>query len=173
MMKYKLISLAVLFAILSSLVLPVAASTALAQTDNPLVGIPIVGDIAGGGTFEGTFDVTRFAIQNGQIVAVGNLSGTLTDAAGAVIGTIEDVVVALPVGFGSSTCEILELTLGPLDLNLLGLMVHLDQVHLEITAQQGGGLLGDLLCAIANLLDNDTPLRAVINLLNQILNLLG
>jgi hypothetical protein len=46
----------------------------------------------------------------------------------------------------SGTCDILHLTLGPLDLNLLGLMVHLDRVVLDITAQSGPGqLLGNLL----------------------------
>jgi hypothetical protein len=45
-------------------------------------------------------------------------------------------------------CSILDLTLGPLDLNLLGLMVHLDQVHLVITADSEGGILGQLLCGI-------------------------
>jgi hypothetical protein len=46
-------------------------------------------------------------------------------------------------------CTILDLRLGPLDLNLLGLMIHLDPVHLLITAQRGGGILGDLLCGLA------------------------
>ena len=46
-------------------------------------------------------------------------------------------------------CTILDLTLGPLDLNLLGLMIHLDPVHLLITAERGGGILGDLLCGLA------------------------
>jgi hypothetical protein len=45
-------------------------------------------------------------------------------------------------------CSILDLTLGPLDLNLLGLIVHLDQVHLVITADSEGGILGQLLCGI-------------------------
>ncbi len=31
-------------------------------------------------------------------------------------------------------CGVLDLVLGPLDLNLLGLNVHLDRVHLNITA---------------------------------------
>jgi len=43
--------------------------------------------------------------------------------------------------------------LGPLDLNVLGLTVHLNQVVLNITAVPGAGnLLGNLLCAAANLL---------------------
>lgn len=46
-------------------------------------------------------------------------------------------------------CNILDLTLGPLDLNLLGLMIHLDRVRLTITAVRGGGILGDLLCGLA------------------------
>ena len=46
-------------------------------------------------------------------------------------------------------CPILDLTLGPLDLNLLGLMVHLDTVHLVITADSEGGILGQLLCGLA------------------------
>ena len=48
----------------------------------------------------------------------------------------------------SGSCQILDLRLGPLDLNLLGLVVHLDMVHLNITAEPGpGNLLGNLLCA--------------------------
>ena len=46
-------------------------------------------------------------------------------------------------------CPVLDLTLGPLDLNLLGLMVHLDRVHLTITADSRGGILGQLLCGLA------------------------
>jgi hypothetical protein len=46
-------------------------------------------------------------------------------------------------------CPILDLVLGPLDLNLLGLLVHLDRVHLTITAERGGGVLGDLFCSLA------------------------
>jgi hypothetical protein len=46
-------------------------------------------------------------------------------------------------------CNVLDLTLGPLDLNLLGLMVHLDKVHLTIKADSNGGILGSLLCSLA------------------------
>jgi hypothetical protein len=48
----------------------------------------------------------------------------------------------------------LHLDLGPLDLNLLGLRVQLNEVVLDITALPGpGNLLGNLLCAVAGLLD--------------------
>ena len=73
----------------------------------------------------------------------------------------------------TGSCEILDLTLGPLDLDLLGLVVHLDQVHLNITAEQGpGNLLENLLCAVAGLLDNGGALTSITSLLNQILQAL-
>jgi hypothetical protein len=52
----------------------------------------------------------------------------------------------VPAGF----CEVLDLVLGPLDLNLLGLLVHLNQVHLALTADPVGGVLGSLFCALAH-----------------------
>lgn len=140
-------------------------------TTNPLTNIPVTGTSATGGTFTGALSITRFAVQNGQLVANGLLSGTLTDALGTIIGTVTNIPVTLPVA-ASGTCQILNLTLGPLDLNLLGLTVHLNQVVLNITAQQGpGNLLGNLLCAVANLLNNPGSgvLNGVANLLNQIL----
>jgi hypothetical protein len=57
-------------------------------------------------------------------------------------GSISTMETASPL----TICSILDLTLGPLDLNLLGLIVHLDQVHLTITADSEGGILGSLLC---------------------------
>jgi hypothetical protein len=48
------------------------------------------------------------------------------------------------------TCSILDLVLGPLHLDLLGLIVDLNQVHLTITGNPAGGLLGRLLCGLAN-----------------------
>src|SRR5687767_3182280 len=54
----------------------------------------------------------------------------------------------------AATCPILNLSLGPIDLDLLGLNVKTSQICLDITAVSGSGnLLGNLLCGIANLLD--------------------
>jgi hypothetical protein len=72
------------------------------------------------------------------------------------------------------SCQILRLSIGAIDLNLLGLVVHLNPVLLIITAVPGpGNLLGNLLCAIANLLNGSGPLAQLIALLNQLLGLLG
>jgi hypothetical protein len=65
--------------------------------------------------------------------------------------------------------------LGPLDLNLLGLKVHLDRVVLNIVAASGAGaLLGNLICAVAGLLDGTGLLNLLklVNQLNRILNAL-
>jgi hypothetical protein len=73
-----------------------------------------------------------------------------------------------------ASCEILRLSIGAIDLNLLGLTVHLNPVLLIITAVPGpGNLLGNLLCAIANLLNGPGPLAGIIALLNQLLALLS
>jgi hypothetical protein len=48
------------------------------------------------------------------------------------------------------TCPILNLVLGPLHLDLLGLVVDLNQVHLTVVAEPTGGVLGSLFCGLAN-----------------------
>ncbi len=63
--------------------------------------------------------------------------------------------------------------LGPLDLNLLGLRVQLNQVDLRITAVPGpGNLLGNLLCAIAGVLDPLAGPPSVVTLIADLLNAL-
>jgi len=73
-------------------------------------------------------------------------------------------------------CPILNLHLGPINLNLLGLKVDTSEICLKITAIPGqGNLLGNLLCSIAGLLDRGTPLSQILSgltqtQLNQLLN---
>ena len=47
-------------------------------------------------------------------------------------------------------CPVLSLVLGPLHLDLLGLVVDLNQVNLTITATPEGGALGDLFCSLSH-----------------------
>ena len=141
---------------------------------NQITNIPVRGTTAAGDVFRGRLDINRFRVLNGQLVAVGDLTGTVKNALGDVITTV-DRTVRLPVAIGAaSSCDILHLTLGPLDLNLLGLVVHLDRVKLDITAAPGpGNLLGNLLCAIAGLLDQGLNLNGVLrDLLNAVLGVL-
>jgi hypothetical protein len=96
----------------------------------------------------------RLAAQTKQLTWAVQHSGLATTGAGFVV-TVQPT--ASGSGGGSTPnaitpntiCQVLDLTLGPLDLNLLGLMVHLDTVHLTITADSEGGLLGSLLCSLA------------------------
>lgn len=68
-------------------------------------------------------------------------------------------------------CPILDLQLGPLDLDLLGLRVQLNQLDLNITAEPGpGNLLGNLLCAVVSLLDGVDLSGILGDLLQQLLD---
>ncbi len=131
-------------------------------------------DAQGGtGTFAGTFTPSQFADAGDHIDATGVLAGQLTDSTGAVQNVSQTQTFAVqdinPIG-----CQVLDLNLAPLDLDLLGLVVHLDRVHLNITAVPGAGnLLGNLICGIAGLLDGVGTLAQISQLLNQILALLG
>jgi hypothetical protein len=143
---------------------------------NQSASVLMSGTTAAGDAFTGVFRIANFAVQNGQIVAQGTLTGTLTNATSGATQSVTQAISAPLVG-ASASCQILSLTLGPLDLNLLGLQVHLNQVVLNITAQPGpGNLLGNLLCAVANLLNGggglSTLLTQLTNLLNQILGAL-
>jgi len=159
-------------AMLGTLLLVPATAHAAPPTASS-VSAPVTATVPGVLSFVGSFDVTRFAVQNGQLVAIGTLTGTVTNLVTGATSTISQALT-LPVIGASGTCDILHLTLGPLDLNLLGLTVHLNQVVLDITAQQGpGNLLGNLLCAVAGLLDAGGPLSSIAGLLNQILRALG
>jgi hypothetical protein len=133
------------------------------------LSVPVTQVLTGVGNFTGQFNINRFDSVNGQLVAVGTLVGQIRDTAGNLLGTVA-TAVSIPITSTSGTCTILHLTLGPLDLNLLGLQVHLNQVVLDITAQSGpGNLLGNLLCSVANLLNGGGPLSQLVNQLNQLL----
>jgi hypothetical protein len=132
----------------------------------------VTGESDNGATFEGQYHVRKFVERGGTLMAVGKLTGELTKKSGKTRDVSERVKmpVTLPGGTTSdasaarstssvkslspASCEVLNLVLGPLDLDLLGLVIHLDRVVLNITAEPGpGNLLGNLLCAVAGLLD--------------------
>ena len=155
----------------------------------------VTGHTSKGATFAGKYRVTKFVTRNGHLKAVGHLSGTLTKKSGATRAVSERV--RMPVNMSATraanttsrlpttsstastsavSCGVLHLVLGPLDLDLLGLVVHLDKVVLDITAVPGAGaLLGNLLCAVVGLLDGTGigGLSGILtNLLNAILGIL-
>ena len=206
-MKSRLTALLTLLAAISMLAIaaPMAAtanpkaSAAKPKAPAANVNVPVTGtvtDDAGTavGTFTGDYTINRVIRHGRKLLAVGTVTGVVTNTATGETKTVNRAV-KIPLratnrttaGAGKmhaitpqATCGILDLTLGPLDLDLLGLVVHLDTVHLNITAESGpGNLLGNLLCAVAGLLDPPTGgglgaiLNQIVALLNQILGALG
>jgi hypothetical protein len=110
------------------------------------------------------------------------LTAKVRRASGKLVGVTTRRDVTIPVkapGAHTSTavaqaqasCSVLHLVLGPLNLNLLGLRVHLNTVRLNISAIPGAGnLLGNLLCAVTHLLDNTSPSLLNILRLSNVLN---
>ena len=152
-------------------------------------GSRLVGSFGKHGTVIGHFRPSRSYVRNGVTVVQGDLRATLRRSNGQLVGhaTRHDLVLPITAraahmgrtatpAAAQASCNILHLVLGPLDLNLLGLTVHLNTVVLDITAISGpGNLLGNLLCAIAGLLDGglNAPLAQIVALLNAILALLS
>jgi hypothetical protein len=176
MMQSKVVSLFAAAFLALAAFLPQSASAASAT---PAFEIPL--NTAGAtGTFTGVLRITSFAVQNNALVASGTVTGTVTNATGVASSVVRTVTLPVITGAGKAAakavggCEILHLELGPLDLDLLGLVVHLDKVVLDLTAVPGAGnLLGNLLCSVTNLLNSGGALTQIANLLNQILGLLG
>jgi hypothetical protein len=143
----------------------------------------IVGQTANGRPVTGYFTPLSLSKKNGHLRARGLISGVVHKANGGTrtfsavrtmrVKTINGTVpgAARAAASSKATCDILNLVLAPLDLNLLGLQVHLDRVVLNIVAVSGAGqLLGNLLCAVANLLNGGGTLSQLLTNLNAILN---
>ncbi|MDZ5619296.1 hypothetical protein [Nocardioides bizhenqiangii] len=166
-----------------------AVSTQQSIAQRPVLGSEfgdarswVYGTYGRSGTVRGWFTPRRFENRAGKLVAIGRLHAVLRNGDGELRGE-ENRRIAIPVKriegdrVGArqlpSSCQILNLVLGPLDLNLLGLEVHLNRIVLNIVATPGpGNLLGNLLCAIAGLLDNVGVLRQIRQILNAILAIL-
>jgi Planctomycete extracellular len=102
--------------------------------------------------------ITGVSIQNGQLLALGQL-GSTTFSAPLSLTTSPSADPA---------CPILHLRLNAIHLNLLGLKVDTSNICLNITAMPGSGnLLGNLLCNVAHLLDTGTPLSNILGSLSS------
>jgi len=151
--------------------------------------VPVTGLIAGGGSFSGTLTINRFAVRHGKPVAIGAISGSIKTSSGSQ--TVVHASLELPVmisdatglrlqrdtsdldrptiRFIQATCGIVRVAIGGTDVDLLGLMTHLDPVTLQLNGDSGG-VLGNLVCQVLTLLNNVVGLVGV---LNAILGVLG
>ena len=133
------IRLAAVAATLSCGLLLGAASTAGAQApaQDLTKKIDVTGTAKNGKKFTGTYTINRFISRGGKVLAVGKLKGRLKNRRVSRTGVRIPVTGFADQGAAQSAqlvCRILTLTLGPLDLNLLGLRIQLNQVNLRITA---------------------------------------
>jgi hypothetical protein len=132
-----------------------------------------------GNVIDAVVSVTRLSLSDdGKLLASGTISGTangaqFTQSFTDVPADLAQASVGMMQG-GAGSCSILSLDLGPLFLDILGLVVDLEPVILDIFAQTGAGnLLGNLLCAITGLFDGVAVLAAIGNLLDQINAIIG
>jgi hypothetical protein len=171
------------------------AGPAAAVADDPVattpagsLTAPITGTTADEDAVTGTFTPLKFSKKNGKVFVRGVVDGVITDATSQTTRTFTVIrktrvlsingtpATARGARAAMAECEVLDLVLAPLRLDLLGLVVNLDRVDLNITAVSGpGNLLGNLLCSVVGLLDGGLQglLGRLVNLLNRILGQLG
>lgn len=142
------------------------ASQAVSRNQPAATSLPVTGTLAGS-TFTGAISNLTAFVQNGVLMVRGTITGTGLPAGGTTF--------TAPVqSIDPPSCDVLTLDLGPLHLDLLGLVVDLAPVHLDVTAVPGAGnLLGNLVCAITHLLDQNGGLSGIAALLNRLLTGLG
>jgi hypothetical protein len=142
------------------------------------------------GTFSGTLSIERFAVRGDGVVAIGMVAGRVFDRSGAPIGSAVIGQMELPVSVGAgpsaltaapvssaavqpqaTTCGVLHLDVGAVNLNLLGLQVATQPVTIDLSAVSGGtDVLGHLICTALSTLNNVVGL---VDVLNNLLGLVG
>jgi len=107
------------------------------------------------------------------------LTNGLTNLLNGALGQLTTPTTLTSAGSSVSaasagTTNILHLSVGPLNLNLLGLQVNLDNCHggpitVDIIAHSGSGnLLGNLLAGLSHLLDSGANIGALVHKLEKI-----
>jgi hypothetical protein len=121
-----------------------------------------------------TFDEIQGSLTADQVTTLSSgLSGMLNGALAAASSPTNAATGGASASTSGAT-PVLNLSLGPVDLNLLGLDVHLDDcangpVTVSITAQSGpGNLLGNLIGGLAHLLETHAASPALLHQLNRI-----
>jgi hypothetical protein len=137
----------------------VATPSRAATTGIPIQGVTCTGTT---GTVPCSLTLTGFKVIGNALNAVFSFTAN---------GQTTTTAVPLNLAGTNGSCTILDLTIGPINLDLLGLVVQTNQIHLQITAQQGpGNLLGNLLCGLANALNGGGSLTQISNILNRLLS---
>jgi hypothetical protein len=138
---------------------------------------PLPNNIDVGEILGSAIDFSDITITDVQLEGLELVDGVVTATGGFVTGTVAGLpftaditnfaLELIPDAESGEACSILDLELGPIDIDLLGLHVDTSPICLSVTAFQGEGLLGDLLCGIAG---GDLPLGDLTGGLEQLLN---
>jgi hypothetical protein len=148
-------------------VFPLTTSAAKPAGNAALTDIAVNGTDSAGNAYSGTLDITEITRSGSTLL----FDGTLTNSATGVVTTFENVAGTLQNGGSAAACDILFLDLGPISLDLLGLTIDLSRIVLDIDAVPGAGnLLGNLLCAVAGLLDGGLFGGGLAGLLDRLLD---
>ena len=148
--------------------------------------VPLAGTATNGKQLKATYTIERYVAKGDKLYSVGTVKGKLggrkvtkegvrlpAAIANATAGAARVSQVPLPPLPPGNACAILSLDLGPVNLNLLGLVVRTNQIQLRIDAVQGAGnLLGNLLCGITGILNPQTLTSTPLGQLAQVLNAL-
>ena len=156
------------------------AGPAAAQTSTtPLTKtVKMTGTAKNGKKFNGTYTIKRFTHRGSKLYAVGTLKGRLkgrrvTENNVRIPASLARPASAAQIPPTPNACQILNLTLQPIDLNLLGLRLRTSRIDLRLEGVPGAGnLLGNLLCGITGILDPQAATPATPSLLTQVLNAL-
>src|SRR5215208_5734954 len=110
-----------------------------------MVAVPLTGTLSDGGTFQCSVinpDVSYRAAVD-KLFINGNLAGTATQNDGTTERVRQEFRTQLSVSQQRRECEILDLDIGRIHLDLLGLVVNIAPIHINVTAVPGAGnLLG-------------------------------
>ena len=142
--------------------------------------LQLTGRLSGTGTVDGQarplsqpVAVTGWLVPEGTPLPTALPAEAAAGAVVPIVAPLAPAAQATPVPGGAS-CQVLLLQIpGGLTLNLLGLEVLLAALRLDILAVRGAGnLLGNLLCAVVNLL-NGINLAGLLGGLGNVAQLLG
>jgi hypothetical protein len=174
-----LASFALIAAMTAALVAPTAASAQTTPTKQLTQKVALKGKTNSGKSFKGSYTIARFArSKSGKLVAVGTVRGrmggkSVTRRNVKVPARLTKPATSAQLPPTPNACQILNLVLQPIDLNLLGLRVRTSRIQVLIEGVRGpGNLLGNLLCGITGILDPSTAsTRQLAAALNAVLAL--
>jgi hypothetical protein len=181
MSRNRLAALAAMFTCALMLVGGTGVASAAQTAPKLTKTVNITGTSKSGKKFTGKYTINRFIAKGSKTYAVGTLTGRLAGQKVTKRGVKMPVATTQAAQSAQvepipGACQILNLVLGPINVNLLGLSVRTNQINVRIDAIPGAGnLLGNLLCGITNALNpgsapNASQLAAILTALLALLN---